>query len=426
MSQIANFFRETFHVFSSAVRPAAKSVRENTGLAALSIVLAFGIWVGVTQADNPSRSTVVPIDIPVEAINVPANAAVVQPLNTVRVRVTAPDTVIEGLSAGDFLATIDLTNYTVGDLLLNVTVTSSRSNLRIDSVIPKDGVNDQLKVTLAELRSKQIDVSVDVQGSPASDYTMGAPDPDVTTVTVSGPQQFVSRVSKVVASINVDGRTDDVDQSVHLVPRSESGELIQGVTLTPALTGLRVPIQQQKFSRSVVVSPQIVGTPATGYNIVSVSLSPPIVTISGSQSLINGTTTMPTKSIDLDNATADVVKTVSLDLPSGAEVSGGPPTVTVTIKIAPATGTFTFAVPVSAVNLSSDVAITGALPSVNVTLFGPLPVLQDLSPNDILASVDLSGEGAGQHTKKVTITPPTGATVRTITPTEIQVTLEKR
>jgi YbbR domain-containing protein len=224
----------------------------------------------------------------------------------------------------------------------------------------------------------------------------------------------------------VSGVTDNVDQSVRLVPRNDKGELIEGVTLTPALTGVTINIQQQKFSRSVAVSPQITGALADGYNVVSVSVSPPTVTISGSQSLINGTTTIPTKSIDLNNATADVVKTVSLDLASGVEVTGGAPTVTITVKIAPATGVFAFAVPVTASNLGSTLNISGALPSVTVTLFGPLPVLEGLSPNDIPAIIDLSGDGAGTHTKQVSVTPPSGAKVRSITPAEIQVTLGNR
>jgi len=61
-----------------------------------------------------------------------------------------------------------------------------------------------------------------------------------------------------------------------------------------------------------------------------------------------------------------------------------------------------------------------------VTLFGPLPVLEGLSPNDIPAIIDLSGDGAGTHTKQVSVTPPSGAKVRSITPAEIQVTLGNR
>jgi YbbR domain-containing protein len=423
MQQIARFLQDTFHFLGSIARPTVRSLRDNKGLAALSIVMAFGLWIFVTQAESPSRTRVVPEDIVVEPIHVADTVAVVQPLPVVRARVTVADNVFDSLSAADFQATIDLDGYTVGDydVTVQVQALTGRGGLRVEAVLP-----EKIHVTLATLKSKAVPVVLNVEGNPVSGYTMGSPVLGDNTVLVSGPQAQVDQVTQATATFDVSGVTDNVDQSVRLVPRNDKGELIEGVTLTPALTGVTINIQQQKFSRSLAVSPQITGAPADGYNVVSVSVSPPTVTISGSQSLINGTTTIPTKSIDLNNATADVVKTVSLDLASGVEVTGGAPTVTITVKIAPATGVFAFAVPVTASNLGSTLNISGALPSVTVTLFGPLPVLEGLSPNDIPAIIDLSGDGAGTHTKQVSVTPPSGAKVRSITPAEIQVTLGNR
>jgi YbbR domain-containing protein len=422
MSSIANFFRETFHVLGGILRPAARSVRDNTGLAALSVVLAFGIWVVVTQADNPSRSRVVAPVITVEPIHVPGSVAVVEPIPSVQVRVTVPDSVFDSLTAADFRATVDLENLSVGDYERPVVVTSdNRGGLRVDEVLP-----EKIKISLAPLKTKEVPVAISVQGNPASGYTMGPPVTDDTNVLVSGPVSQVDEITQVTATFSVDAMTDDVDQSVHLEPRKANGELVTGVKLTPEITGLRIDIKQQTFSRSVAVSPQITGAPAAGYNVVSVTVNPPTVTISGTQALINTTTTIPTKSIDLDDATADVVKGVSLDLPPGAEVTGGPPSVTVTVKIAPAEGNFTFAVPITAVNLGANFTINGALPTVTVTLFGPLPLLQALGPADISATVDLSGDDPGAHRKQVKLTPPGGASIRSVNPSEITVTLEQR
>jgi YbbR domain-containing protein len=423
MQQIARFFQDTFHFLSSILRPTARSLRDNKGLAALSIVLAFGLWIFVTQAESPSRTRVVAEDIVVEPVHVADTVAVVQPLPAVRARVTVADNVFDSLSAADFQATVDLEGLTVGDYDLPVQVQplSSRGGLRVEAVLP-----EKIHVKLAALVTKAVPIVVDVKGDPVPGYTMGSPALADSTALVSGPQEQVDQVTQATATIDVSGLTDNVDQSVRLVPRNDKGELIEGPTLTPSLTGVTIDIQQQKFSRSMAVSPQITGAPAAGYNVVSVSVSPPAVTVRGDQAFISGTTSVATKPIDISGATADIVKTVSLDLASGTEVTGGPPTVTVTVKIAPATGLFTFSVPVSAINLGSTLNISGALPSVTVVLFGPLPALEGLSPNDIPAVIDLSGDGAGTHKKQVSVTPPGGATVRSVTPAEIQISLEKR
>jgi YbbR domain-containing protein len=426
MQQLARFFQDTFHFLGSIVRPTARSLRDNKGLAALSIVLAFGLWIFVTQAESPSRTRVVPEDIVVEPVHVADTVAVVQPLTpvpAVRARVTVADNVFDSLSAADFQATVDLQGLGAGDydLTVQVQALTSRGGLRVEESLPP-----KVHVTLAQLVSKEVPAVVDVQGDPVSGYSMGTPTIAASAVLVSGPRVQVDQVSQVTATINVTGLTDNVDQSVRLVPRNDKGELIEGVTLTPALTGITIDIKQQKFSRSMAVSPQITGVPADGYNVVSVSVSPPDVTVSGTQAFVSGTTSIATKPIDISDATADVVKTVSLNLASGVEVTGGAPTVTITVKVAPATGVFTFSVPVTAINLGSNLNISGALPSVTVTLFGPLPVLEGLSPNDIPAIIDLSGDGAGTHKKQVSVTLPSGATIRSVTPPEIEISLEKR
>jgi YbbR domain-containing protein len=367
---------------------------------------------------------VVPDFITVEAIHTPDTIAVVKPLPQVQARVTVADYVFDSLTAGDFTATIDLEGYGIGDfndVTVNVQAQTDRGGLRIEEVLPS-----KIRVSLKTLQSSVVDVVADVQGTPASGYSMGTPVLDDTKVTVSGPADDVNQVANVAASINVDGLTDSVDQSVRLVPRNATGELVLGVTLTPSLTGIRIDIEQTKFSRSMAISPQITGAPADGYNVVSVSVNPPVITVRGEQAFIAGTSSVPTKSVDIAGATADVVKTVSLDLASGAEVTGGPPVVTITVKIQAATGLYTFSVPVTVANLGSNVSISGALPSVTVVLFGPLPLLEGLSPNDIPAVIDLSGDDSGDHKKQVNVTPPSGTTVRSVNPTEIVVSLEDR
>ena len=58
-------------VIGALLRPAAKSVRENSGLAVLSVVLAFGLWIFVTDAENPEQTHRLDSDIPVRPVNVP-------------------------------------------------------------------------------------------------------------------------------------------------------------------------------------------------------------------------------------------------------------------------------------------------------------------------------------------------------------------
>ncbi len=425
MKQLLGILQDTALFLFTFVRGVYRSLSENKGLAAVSVVLAFGIWIVVIEADNPTRTTVVPHDIPVEPINLSAGVAVVEPVQTVRVRVAAPDDTFEDLTAANFQATVDLDGYTVGtfdEVEVKVeAVGPGTGDVRVEAVLPP-----QITITLATLISKQVPVIPEIKGNLVSGYTMLAPELDDSTVIVSGPQSEVDKVTQVTAEINVEGLSDDVDQAVRLVARDAQGVLIPGVRLTPDLTNVQIEVEQQKFSRSMAVSVNITDSPAEGYNVISVSVNPPTVTIRGGEAFIAGTASISTRPMSIDGETEDIIRTVSLDLPTGAEVTGGVPVVTVTVRIAPAVGRFVYSVPVSVEDLGEDVAVQGALPSVTVTLEGALPLLSEISPSEITAVVNLEGDGAGTHVIEVDVSAPDGTTLVSAEPSTISITLVGR
>jgi YbbR domain-containing protein len=208
-------------------------------------------------------------------------------------------------------------------------------------------------------------------------------------------------------------------------PRDQRGQLVEGVSVDPSLTQVSLEIQQKEFSRALVISPQVVGVAAQGYNVVRVSVIPNAVTVTGPQSFIDEAVTIKTQPIDIEGADEYIVRTVSLDVPPGTKVVGNVG-VTVTIEIVPALGQFVFAVPAGVTGLDGALSISGAPVTVQITLFGPLPQLLGLNPNDIAATVDLEGKDAGTHKVKVEVTAPNGLEARSISPEEIEITLENR
>ena len=195
--------------------------------------------------------------------------------------------------------------------------------------------------------------------------------------------------------------------------------------LDPRTADVKVEIDQRVFSRALAVSPELVGTPREGHNVIGVSADPIVVTVFGPEGYIDQATTIPTQPIDVSGATEDIVRTVSLDLPPDVTVKGSV-NVTVTVNIRPVPGQLTFAVPITASGLNDNLSIVGALPEARVVLFGPLPDLLELKPNDISASVDLNGKDAGSHKVKVEVSVPEGLEVRSVTPDELEIQLEQR
>ncbi|HET9476621.1 MAG TPA: CdaR family protein [Dehalococcoidia bacterium] len=423
MESIQGFFREAAHFFAVVVRPAYRSLRENTGLAGLSVVLAFGLWIFVTDAENPTRTRVLPVDIPVEAVNVDSNVVVANDLASVRVRVSVEENVFESLTSSDFEAIVDLQGLSVGTydaLPVEVRRLTTRGGLRVEATLP-----EQISVVLVAREAKEIPVVINVTGDPASGFEMSAPDFEESEVRVSGPAEKIALVTQAVGSIAVDGRTERVEQAVRLEPRDDEGNLVEKLTVDPLIVNVVIEIEQTVFSRPVAVSPAISGAPADGYNITGSSSNPPTVTIRGQQAAITEITTIATETIDVAGETDDVVKTVSLRLPRGISVVGSP-NVTVTVRIQPAQGTVHFGVLLGVRGLGPGLSILGDLSTVEVTLTGDLPDLLRLSSDDVTAYLDLTGKEAGAHTIDVEISLPAGVQAKSATadPSQVTVVLE--
>jgi YbbR domain-containing protein len=423
MEQIRMLIWEAAVVIGAVLRPAARSVRENSGLAVLSVVLAFGLWIFVTDAENPEQTERLGFAIPVRPVNVPPDIAVVaRELKPVTLEVRVEQNVFDSLTKDDFQATVDLTGLTVGpyDLKVDVETLTQRGNLRVMEVLPPT-----IHVELSQLISKPVPVELETRNSLPSDFELSRTKLGVETAVVAGRQDRVAGVTKAVASVDVQGRTESFNTAVRLEARDQSGELFQDVEINPAVVDVSINIEQKSFSRALAVSPQLKGTPRDGYNVFGVSVEPAVVTVFGSQTFVEQAVAILTQPVDIDDATSAISRTVSLNLPPGTSVRGGA-NVTVKVNIIAATGQQAFAVPITVNGLADNVKIAGTLPPVQVFLFGPLTDLLKVDPSDIKASIDLDGKDAGTHKVSVRVTAPNGLESRSISPQEIDVTLEHK
>lgn len=422
MERLRQLFGESLMALRALVWPVASSLRDNVGLAGLSVVLGFALWIFVTDTENPTRSGVLPFDLPVDPVSVPGDLALAGLPVNVRVRVDVDEDVWDTLTAADFEATVDLDGLQAGiyDLPVRVEPQTGRGSLRVREVIP-----ETVEVDLKSLFSKSVSVSVSLEGTPPPGFEASAPEPDAETVLVTGTQDRVTLVSQAVAKLDLSGRTEDTQQAVRLEPRDSRGFLVDGVTLEPSIVTITMDISQTEFSRALVVSPVVTGLPAAGYDVVGISADPTVTTVFGPQSFIGDAATIRTQPVDITGATEDVVVTVSLDLPADVSVSGGT-SVTVTVRIEPAQGRQTLGITVVAVGQDPDLSVSGSLPLVAVVLLGELPDLQALRPNDITATINLSELGEGTHEVTVSVSAPAEVQVAEVSPETVQITLEPR
>jgi YbbR domain-containing protein len=395
------------------------SVRRNFGLALLSIALAFGIWVFITDTAQSTKTGWFAGDIPVQAVSVPEGLTLAAPLPNVTVRVQAPEDVFGNLAVEDFRATINLAGAAVGVMDVEVRVqVLSEADAKVVQVEPPT-----LTVELKPVVSQLVPVVADVVGSPPIGYEAQAPVLSPEQVLVSGPEDLVKLVKSAVATVNLSGAVGGVRQSYSLVARDDRGFIVAGVSLEPSSAAVEIIVEQKQFERLVAVSPSLRGSPAAGYNVTAVEVDPPSVTLLGPVDILNATSVVLTDDVDVSGASSDLFRTVALRLPTSVSVSGDA-TVSVRVRIAAGQGEATFGVAPTVSGPGADLRVVSVTPLVEVLLQGELPLLSSVIPDQVTVTVDLTGLKAGTHQLEPKIEAPPGLQVISASPTTVQVVLE--
>jgi YbbR domain-containing protein len=175
----------------------------------------------------------------------------------------------------------------VAFLLWGVAHSSSSTQRGFDVPMVLRGIPDDLVI----VDQSADEVNVRIQGTRAALRNISPADLEY-PIEVSGAKPGV-------LTVDVDPTPLDLPRGAEIVSRSPSR-----VELTLARRG----------SKAVRVRPDVTGEPAPGFQVDTVEVNPPRVRITGAQTEVLRLNEVPTETIDVTGATADVVKEASVAL----------------------------------------------------------------------------------------------------------------
>jgi YbbR domain-containing protein len=326
--------RNAIGIAGNLMREVGGSFRENWGVGILSIVLAGALWVFVTDRANPEVTRTLSSSVTIEAVNVPTDQAVASLTpSTVRVQVRAPEDVFNDLSPEDFTATVDLSSVATPEASVLVEVETGRARVEIVGKTPA-----QVRVQLENVTSRTLRLETNLVGAPPPGFQAGNVSIQPEEAVVRGPQSRVENVASIQVDVNLTGLRTNFQQTLIPQARGAGGDPIQGVTIEPESAVVAIEIVQIEFSRVVAVQPDITGSPAPGYIVTGIEVTPTLVTVSGPADVfqaLDPVAGVQTEEITIAGASADVVRPVALRLPAGARVEQASVTVRVIIEPIP-------------------------------------------------------------------------------------------
>ena len=234
---------------------------------------------------------------------------------------TVRSNLASSVKATDFKAYIDLADYSItGSVPVYVELVNQENASSISDIGARPSV---VHVSIEDLQKKKFDLQIHQQGDVAEGYTVSSINADPTTIYVSGPESSIGRISSLGLVVNVDGMNQNTDGSGKIVFYDANGKIIQNlpnVSLSQEQVDYTVVIHKKK---DLLLSVTTEGTVQNGYTVEELQISPKSISVSGSESILEGINQISLPALDVANAKEDVSATLRLKdyLPGGLSLA---------------------------------------------------------------------------------------------------------
>lgn len=400
----------------------ARPLVANLATLILSFLLAVVIWVNAMQVEDPDLKRV--LQIPATFIGLPEDVTRISPTNNnppILISYEGPTSIVSELSPEDFTAIIDLSEVPLGrDASVPVEIQAKDTRVTLEDPIPA-----VVNVRLEKLITREIDMKLELQGEVARGYVMGDPLIDPPVISVTGIESEVDHLdfAQVTVFLNSDTQTRIESPQPLFYDRQGRVASVSGLQLSTEEVEVTIPINESADFANRVITADVTGQVAPGYRVLGVTVEPSSVLVTGRPTQLALPFRVQTEPIDITGLTETFQDQVSLVLPEGITLDSVTE-ITVTVQIEPFSSTKIYNQPIELLGVNEDLEVTITPDTVRVVLFGPSPVLDTLTEQEVHVSLDLFGLGAGKYSLEPDVTiPDRGLELRSIQPSAIEVTL---
>lgn len=383
---------------------------------ALSIILALVLWFNIsrTRSVQEEKSFSVRLQPPAAA---PGMQVLVQPQQSVEVKVRGPKRDLAGIRAEDLQARLELQDYTEsGQYPVPVKVCCFPASLTY-SVSP-----GQVLVTLEKQVKKEFAPTLKESEQVRDNVKFQAVLKDKGNVEVSGLQRDVNRVVRVEARVDLVTGGETAERQASLVPVDAAGAEVPNVDLNPRSLTAEVRAIQLPPAREVPVQPKFSGRVPDGYTF-SVSVDPSTVKVRGPREHHRDWGEVATAPIDLNGVTGPFTVQASLIKPPGAN-SMDREYVTVTVNVTEQRTDRVFQkVKLKLWHLAANLEAQRTVQEVSVRLYGPRLTLETFNPESLDLHLELENLGPGRYLLPVRFTRPSGLEVLAVEPGTVEVVI---
>jgi hypothetical protein len=303
----------------------------NLRLKLLALFFAVALWSVVAYASNPTQDHKykLAIDHPI----LPSGLVVVGDLPQVPVTVIGSAENLQGFDSHSLRVTGNFSKVKVGVNQVPILVHNSDANVQIDAP-------DTVPVSIDQLASTNLTPTIERVNALTAGYHEQTNATTITpsSVRVDGPKSLLNGIQAVVmVDLAADVQAPGVNKPYPVVILDANKKSLNSkVTITPPTVTVKMVIQADAITVNKGVGWTLTGQPAAGFRVTNVQITPLQVQATGLQNTLGNISVLSTDPVDIANAKADVIRTVTIRPPDGVTISQK--TAVVHVFISPAPG----------------------------------------------------------------------------------------
>ncbi len=401
---------------------------ENLPLKLVSVLIAIVFWYIAIYYSDPKETR--SYSVRVEVINDSYIASGKQvyyiddAFKTVTVYLRDNASKLNNITEGFINVTADLTqivDFNRDPVMVPLSVTCagvSDSNISLS--------RETIPITIENVASKELPITVSTgETTPNKNYEIGSMTPDVSSITVNGPESIISQIDSVVAVINVTNMSVSSDRSATLSFIDKNQNEISQDLITDDVTisgddQVSVYVELWRKRSGVTFKVNYEGQPAQDYRVSSIITSPDEITVAGNNDALEilekagNIITIPADRVNVEGRSEDMSLDVDITdlLPGNMKVASSMNSyVTLYVSILPQDSREILkdVDDIQLLNLGSNLSVsyTNTELPIKVKAVGDSS-LSALKASDIRATINLRGLRIGEQTVPVAIGLPEG------------------
>ena len=392
----------------------------------LCVALAVAVWISAVNATDPVDQRLYPRRLTIERVGQDASLVITGEIpSQATVTLSAPLSVWGRMLSdkSPVRVWINLAGFGPGTHNIEVHIDPLIDEpVKVISASPRT-----ILVTLEKLVTQDFLVRLVRRGEPAIGFQTETPSLSQEKVVISGPASQVEKIKDVRVVLDLTQASDTINRALDVQVLDATEAEVNGVTITPAQVMVGQPVTQRGGYRNVVIKVASTGQVAGGYRLTNISVFPPTVTVFASDPLLVDRLPgyVETSPLDLTGVKDDIDIRLPLNLPNGVQVVGDQ-TVMVQVGVAAIEGSITLSgLRVQVDGIGPDFSARISPETIDVIISGPVPLLDQLTEQEVRVALDVAGAGAGtyQFAPRVTVS-IAELQVESILPSSIEVVVE--